>query len=285
MSQDKNFYLIGEVSKTCKIPIKTLRYYDEIGLLKPVKVDDINNYRYYSKEQMLSVNIIKDLKVIGFSLKEIKSLLKREDIAITIENLKMKLQETNEKINELECLSRKISSYIHLLHTGSDLLNQTVVQMTQNYNIELKQIPKYSVVYTRYCCPCNPGAFIVRYSQLNNLIEKHHLHRVGSLQAIFHDHYTKFNPENADIEILTPIIEKNEIPHVTKLYGGYLAATTMHRGSYRNNIEAYKALMDFIENKGYELSGPALENYIIDSGSTSYEENYITEIILPITKK
>lgn len=45
MGERKEFYQIGEVSKICNIPIKTLRYYDEIGLLIPRKIDPDSNYR------------------------------------------------------------------------------------------------------------------------------------------------------------------------------------------------------------------------------------------------
>jgi DNA-binding transcriptional MerR regulator len=64
----------------CNIPVKTLRYYDEIGLIKPEKVDPHNNYRLYSRQQLLLITIIKDLKLSGFSLKEIAGLLSREDL-------------------------------------------------------------------------------------------------------------------------------------------------------------------------------------------------------------
>lgn len=48
MRKEKGFYQIGEVSKLCNISIKTLRYYDEIELLIPEKIDTYSGYRYYS---------------------------------------------------------------------------------------------------------------------------------------------------------------------------------------------------------------------------------------------
>ena len=48
MDESKKLYQIGKVSKICNIPIKTLRYYDEIELLIPRKIDPDSNYRYYS---------------------------------------------------------------------------------------------------------------------------------------------------------------------------------------------------------------------------------------------
>ena len=59
MNDENNLYTVGQISKLCHIPIKTIRYYDEIGLLLPEYVDAQNNYRYYSKKQVLYLNIIK----------------------------------------------------------------------------------------------------------------------------------------------------------------------------------------------------------------------------------
>ena len=42
-------YQIGEFSYLCETTIKTLRYYDKINLLKPVKINTLTGYRYYSE--------------------------------------------------------------------------------------------------------------------------------------------------------------------------------------------------------------------------------------------
>ena len=65
-------YKIGEFSKLANIPIKTLRYYDEINLFKPKEIDLFSGYRYYSEEQLKDLKIILSLKEVGFSLEEIK---------------------------------------------------------------------------------------------------------------------------------------------------------------------------------------------------------------------
>ena len=71
----RQLYSIGQVSKLCNISQKTLRYYDKIGLIKPDKVDDSNNYRYYSRETLLFVPVIKYYKQMGFKLEEMQELL------------------------------------------------------------------------------------------------------------------------------------------------------------------------------------------------------------------
>src|SRR5438105_12762660 len=58
---------IGEFSKLVQVPVATLRYYDQVGLLKPVEVDRFTGYRYYSASQLPRLNRILALKGLGFS--------------------------------------------------------------------------------------------------------------------------------------------------------------------------------------------------------------------------
>ena len=68
-------FKIGEFSKLTQIPVKTLRYYDELGLLKPVEVDRFTGYRYYSAGQLPRLNRVLALKDLGFSLEQIFQLI------------------------------------------------------------------------------------------------------------------------------------------------------------------------------------------------------------------
>lgn len=67
---------IGDFSRISRVPVKTLRYYDEIGLLRPAGVDHYTRYRYYSEEQLPTLRRILALKDLGFSLERIAWLLK-----------------------------------------------------------------------------------------------------------------------------------------------------------------------------------------------------------------
>lgn len=61
-------FKIGDFSKFSRVSVKTLRYYDEIGLLKPETVDSNTGYRYYSAEQLPRLNSIVGLKELGMNL-------------------------------------------------------------------------------------------------------------------------------------------------------------------------------------------------------------------------
>ena len=66
---------IGDFSRISQTPVSTLRYYDEVGLLKPVEVDHFTGYRYYTFDQLARLHRILALKDLGFSLEEIVRLL------------------------------------------------------------------------------------------------------------------------------------------------------------------------------------------------------------------
>lgn len=65
-------YKIGEFANLVKSNIKTIRYYDEINLLKPKVIDKFTSYRYYDADNVREYYAIILLKQMGFSLEEIK---------------------------------------------------------------------------------------------------------------------------------------------------------------------------------------------------------------------
>ena len=68
-------FRIGLFASLCGVSAVTLRFYDEIGLLKPSFVDPFTGYRYYEAEQIEVARSIADYKALGFSLEAIGSLL------------------------------------------------------------------------------------------------------------------------------------------------------------------------------------------------------------------
>ena len=67
---------IGEVSKKLELPISTIRYYDEIGLIHPKRMNDM---RDFDEDDFMRLQMIKRLKTLGFSMTEIKALFVLED--------------------------------------------------------------------------------------------------------------------------------------------------------------------------------------------------------------
>ena len=108
-------YSIGEVAKMLDISTRTLRFYDEKGLVKPAYTEE-NGYRFYEKEQIRQIELILFLKDLGFSLKQIKTLIQDERGSKSLELLlKQQYQENKQKINELTAKQKQIE---HLQKIG-----------------------------------------------------------------------------------------------------------------------------------------------------------------------
>lgn len=71
----KELMLIGEIADFFGVSRKAIRLYEKKGIIKPVEVDAQNGYRYYSAAQVQQLNALLELKALGFSLEEIKSVL------------------------------------------------------------------------------------------------------------------------------------------------------------------------------------------------------------------
>src|SRR5699024_4584563 len=71
---DKDIFTIGEFMQKSGVSIRTLRYYDSIDLIKPSDYTE-GGHRLYSKENLATLQKIKSLQFLGFSLKDIKTIL------------------------------------------------------------------------------------------------------------------------------------------------------------------------------------------------------------------
>jgi DNA-binding transcriptional MerR regulator len=100
--KDNLLYSIGEVAKAKNITIKTLRYYHEIGLLIPEKINPDNGYRYYSSNQMLILDIIEVAKNTNASLETIKSIISSFTIPNALNFIEQRHKELERKKLEIE---------------------------------------------------------------------------------------------------------------------------------------------------------------------------------------
>src|SRR6476661_8840594 len=96
-------FRIGEFARMGQVSVRTLRHYDELGLLEPVEIDRFTGYRYYSTGQLPRLNRIVALKEVGLSLEQIGQLL---DADLTPEQLeamlKLKQVELCQQLDEIK---------------------------------------------------------------------------------------------------------------------------------------------------------------------------------------
>ena len=92
---------IGVFSQMMQVTVKTLRHYEQKGLLYPCEVDEWTGYRYYSVDQMQRLNNIRQLQSLGFSLDEIKDLYEDGAYTPSVEQLNEKIEKTERQLQLL----------------------------------------------------------------------------------------------------------------------------------------------------------------------------------------
>lgn len=104
----REYYKIGEISRLFHISTDTLRYYESIGLLKPTRTE--NNYRFYRTAEIWKLNVIRDLRDLGFSMEVIKEYLENRSIDSTLAIIDQELQTIEDKMQRLT----QIKENLHL---------------------------------------------------------------------------------------------------------------------------------------------------------------------------
>lgn len=113
-----NLMLIGEIAEFFGVSRKAIRLYEKKGIIKPVKVDAVNGYRYYSADQVQQLNALLELKAMGFSLDEIKTVIDgettKEQLLAVLEKKRQAWQETVDAASyKMECLGNIIGNLLN----------------------------------------------------------------------------------------------------------------------------------------------------------------------------
>lgn len=125
---------IGEFAGFCGLPVKTLRYYNEIDLLRPHYIDQSTKYRFYEEDQLQTLILILDLKDIGFTLEEISLCLKNNSNTTLLENLlRKKTLEIEENIKREELKLENIKSI-------SSRISEEVNKDSHRQNVMINEI-------------------------------------------------------------------------------------------------------------------------------------------------
>jgi len=263
-------YKIGDFSSMSKITIKTLRYYEKEGLLTPCYIDSATNYRYYETSQLVDVSQIISLRQIGLSIKDIKKILDGYDMVEILNKRKTEIEKNILNYNiEL--------SKINYLLEGNNMKNE----------IFIKDIPSY-IIY--YC-----DGVIEDFSKVTEFVLQ-----VGNECAQVNPNLKCINPEYCYISYLdeeykekdikvryAQAVEEfgNETDKVKFMKSNPITAVCIyHKGAYDNFRDSYKILLKYIEDNNYEIVDNARECYIDGCWNKTNEEDYLTEIQIPVKK-
>lgn len=269
-------FKIGEFSKLNFVTVKTLRHYEEIGLLIPNEVDEWTGYRYYDVCQFQKMARIIYLKRLGFALEQIKEMF--EDGLTSPE-----LAEVQDKISEARQEQDLIKWRIEELgKLESHLKTNQAME-----NITIKPLPEIIVATHRRT--------IANYSELFNLcpnIIGPEMQRLGCVCAepgycYTIDHNKEYKENNIDIEYceaVTELKQDSELIKFKKIPAVPTAICMSHFGSYDLLPQSFAKIFGYIESNGYSIADFPRFCYIDGIWNCESQSDWRTDIQVPVTK-
>lgn len=127
---------IGDFARLCRVSVKTLRFYDDIDLLRPSQVDRFTNYRYYTVDQLARIHRIMALKELGLSLEQIKQML---DADLSLEEIQGMLE-----LRQAELRQHVHETQARLAQVGFRLRMMKVEDQMPTIDIQLREVAQFT---------------------------------------------------------------------------------------------------------------------------------------------
>ena len=244
-------FTVGEFSRIARVSKRLLRYYDEIGLLKPAHTDRLTGYRYYSAEQMPRINRILALKDLGLSLDQIQRLLSDRISTDEMQGmLLLKKAEIEQQVQAEIQRVRNIEARLQFLHSA---------EAEEPFDVVIKQIPAQPVLSVRTVLPSLEDMAGLWGPIMSALPQK-----IGEGLFFGIMHSDGIEEGNLDVEIGRTITVKSHAP-VPILEGLQLRfhelpavdemATFAVKGNFENLLIAYSVIGTWAESNGFRFAG------------------------------
>lgn len=278
---------IGMFSKISQVSVKTLRYYDQIGLLKPVEVDTFTGYRFYAFSQVSQLNRILALKGLGFTLEQVGRMLEENlSLAEMQGMLRMRQAELQQQMKETQTRLENVAFRLRQVEEEDKMHDGEVV---------IKKVEPQRTVAVRGVV-ANYGAQASLWQELSEHLGQHGVRANGP--SIVVDLSGEYREQDVDLEVFAPI--DADLPESARvkmkiLPGIKTAASIIHKGSYDGLRETYIVLFKWIEENAYTIIGPDREVYLHCPGDKSDPlmyagdgprdpADFVTEVMFPVKK-
>ena len=264
--------------------IKTLRHYDKLGIIKPAYVDPINKYRYYSKGQLPFIAHVKEMRFKGFSLGEIQGCFDKEENVFKWDKA---VALADEKLDQIDKQLERLLKVRRQFITWKEMYIETgVLKSAQPENVKVMSLSPRTVAYIRSRIKFDSHLMQVMVIDLIQLLHEHNLYHQGPVMSIFYDDYRHFDYIGADFEVCWEVLADRPLKYsfLREITAG-IFASLVHRGDYGSLYnEAYPRLYNWLKEHDYQVTGPAIQRYILSVNNSHSPEKYITELQVPITK-
>lgn len=273
-------FTVGEFSKIAQVSARLLRYYDQIGLFTPEKVDRWTGYRYYSAYQLPLLNRILALKELGLSLDQIRRLIENEVSSDEIRGMfTMQKMQLEQQLQEGLARLRMIEARLRHIDSDGDM---------QDFDVVVKSLPaqRYLSIRQVYQSPFDALPTIAELLLPERLSKKTFGHMTV---VLFGD---SFATENVEMEIGFLYLGKKDTSlmlsngcqmQVRELPAVETAVTAIRLGVYENSYLSYGALGAWVEDNGYRFSGPPREVFLVPP-MPGRGEKAVVEVQFPVER-
>ncbi len=267
---------IGEFSQMMQVTIKTLRHYEQKGLLLPDEVDEWTGYRFYSVEQMQKLNAIRDLQKLGFSLDEIKDLYEEDSHTPSLCQLTEKINKTEQQLKELITRRNQLLEWKDSCNKIKAMDKFSIQRLPSIIVASHREvIPNYQAIGEMCCnvigpemqrlgCKCPPPGYCFTI-----------------------EHHKEYTPTDIDIEYCEQVEEMgtdSDIIQFKKMEEVSTAICMKHYGPYEKFYESYVELFQYIEEKGYKIIGEPRCCYVDGIWNQEDPEKWLSIIQVPVEK-
>ena len=268
---------IGDFARLSQVSVVTLRYYDEMGLLEPVRVDTFTGYRFYSADQLPRLNRILALKDLGFSLEQIKLMLVD---GLTVEQLRSMLMTQQKEVEK-----RLVDEQERLLRIEARLRQIELEDKMPKYDVVVKTVPAMLVASSRVTIPTNdqvPHYLGLAYMDVYDYLRQQGVKDDGQCMALWHSPADVYANEDTEaIVAVDRLLPGTDRVNVYELPPTQVAAV-VHQGNFDEFTQGHAALLEWIDANGYRIVGPYREIYI--KHDKKHLGDTITEIQFPVEK-
>ena len=251
---------INEISKLYNIGQDSLRYYEELGILHPMR--DKNNYRQYTTSDIHRLNVIRDLRNLGFSMKSIQDYLENRTIANSLSFMEEEERIINQKIQELYQLK------VDILHRKASL---KACQQLQMEVIELMRLPQRKCVALKTDTVHDDVEY--QLMKLSKEYEKNIYTIANFNTGFFLDVSDREHIHASSVFIAGESLQDWEF---TLPAGTYL--NLYYQGARDKAHEHLKRMLKYCDENGYAIGRHIMEFFVIDTHETRVQEEYITQL-------
>jgi DNA-binding transcriptional MerR regulator len=264
-------YGIGTVARLAQVSVRTLRHYDDLGLLTPARVDPATGYRFYTPDQLLRLHRILVLRDLGVPLPQIGQLL---DEDVSVEQLRgiLRLRQAEARV--------QLAAQTEQLTRVEIRLAQLEEEPMADYEVIVKRLePMRVVALTEDLAGVEEitAACARMYPRLHAALRRHQVRFDGLSLALYEDTGDQCAPMRLTTALQVPggVTIDGDGLVTFQLPAAERAATTVVRGAPDKFADGFRALHEWTEQAGQRASAQDRELYLECSGP---RETWVTEL-------